>query len=432
MRVRLFLRLVVLSLLVLSGAACAPRAHQDTSAPARLTFPPEWAPHDAVWLGWSHDSAHHGLQVEIARALAPTVPVRILVTSDGAREEARAALAAAGVPSNRVDFFTHPISNTWIRDAGPRFLSDGRNLAVADFAWNWWGYPAEMSRQWPTPAPIDNDLAGELGLKVVSSAVVAEGGALDVSTSVILTYRQTALQRNPGVPLEEIEAEYLRVYGKERVLWLSRSPLGDLVTDRPKIENYVGWGANGHIDEYVRFVNDSTIVVAQIDPSERDDNPLTRADHDILVENLAELRRAVNVDGRPFRVVTLPVPALRYYVQTRAVTEADKTSVLGRVVLRTFAVGDEVHFVPALSYLNFLISNGVVLVPAYWHDGLPEREREKDAEVRSTLQRLFPDRRVVQIQPLSVNWDGGGMHCITQQQPSTRGRGITRHMESRE
>jgi hypothetical protein len=136
---RLFLHLIVLSLLVLSGTACAQRAHKNTSVPARFTFPPEWASHDAVWLGWSHDSAHHRLQVEIARALAPTVPVRILVTSDGAREEARAALAAAGVPSNRVDFFTHPVSNTWIRDAGPRFLSDGRNLAVADFAWNWWG-----------------------------------------------------------------------------------------------------------------------------------------------------------------------------------------------------------------------------------------------------------------------------------------------------
>jgi len=243
-----------------------------------------------------------------------------------------------------------------------------------------------------------------------------------VSTSVILTYRQTALQRNPGVPLDQIEAEYLRVYGKERVLWLSRSPLGDLVTDRPKIENYVGWGANGHIDEYVRFVNDSTIVVAQIAPSERDDNPLTRADHDILAENLAELRRAANVDGRPFRVVTLPVPALRYYLRTRAVTPDDKASELGRVVLHEFAVGDEVHFVPALSYLNFVISNGVVLVPAYWQHGLPEREREKDEEARATLQRLFPDRRVVQIHPLAINWDGGGMHCITQQQPGTRGR----------
>jgi agmatine deiminase len=115
--------------------------------------------------------------------------------------------------------------------------------------------------------------------------------------------------------------------------------------------------------------------------------------------------------------VTLPVPALRYYMRTRGVTEEDKASALGRVVLRGFAVGDEVHFVPALSYLNFVLSNDVVLVAAYWHEGLPGREREKDEIARTTLQRLFPDRRVVQIHPLAVNWDGGGMHCITQQQP---------------
>jgi agmatine deiminase len=415
---RFILRLIVLSLLVLVGTACAQSVDKDTPA-ARYTFPPDWAPHKAVWLGWSYDSAHHPLQVAIVRALAPTVRVRLLVTSDSARAEAKAALEAAGVPSDRVEFFTHPVSNTWIRDAGPRFLADGRNLAIADFAWNWYGYPTEMSRGWQTRAGIDDDLARELGIPLVSSTVVAEGGALDVSTSVILTYRQTPLQRNPGVPLEKIEAEYLRVYGKERVLWLSRSPLGDLVTDRPKIENYVGWGANGHIDEYARFVNDSTIVVAQIDPSERDGNPLTRADHDILAENVAELRTAVNVDGRPFHIVTLPVPGLRHYMRTRAVTAEDKTSALGRVVLQEFAVGAAVHFVPALSYINFVVSNGVVLVPAYWQEGLAEREREKDEEARATLQRLFPNRRVVQIHPLAINWDGGGMHCITQQQPQT-------------
>jgi agmatine deiminase len=62
----------------------------------------------------------------------------------------------------------------------------------------------------------------------------------------------------------------------------------------------------------------------------------------------------------------------------------------------------------------------VVLVPAYWRPGLPERERAKDAEVRDTLQRLLPDRRVVQINPYEVNRIGGGMHCITQQQPLVR------------
>lgn len=417
---RRFLRRTLPCLLALWATACLRDTHSGVPAAARYSFPPEWAPQDAVWLGWSYDRAHHPLQIEMIRALVPTVRVRLLVTSDLARKEAKAALAAGGIPSERIEFLLHPVSNLWIRDPGPRFLTDGHRLAVADFAWNWYGYPQELSRDWGTRAGIDDDLARALRLPLVSSRVVAEGGGLEVSTSLLLTYRDTALQRNPGVPLEEIEAEYLRVYGKERVLWLSRAPISDRVTDRPKIENYVGWGANGHIDEFARFVSDSTIVIAQIDPSERNDDPLTRSDHDILTENLAELRSAVNVDGQPFHIVTLPVPALRHYLRTRAVTEEDKVSELGRVVLREFAVGDEVHFVPALSYLNFVLSNGVVLVPAYWQEGLPEKERDKDEEARATLQRLFPDRRVVQIHPLDVNWDGGGMHCITQQQPSTR------------
>lgn len=393
----------------MGGAAPAPSSGHS--------FPPEWAPHAAVWLGWSDDSDHHPVQVEIIRALFPTVPIRLLVTSDSARATAMAALAAAAVPSDRVEFFVHPVPNFFIRDAGPRFLTDGHTLAVADLAWNWYGYPEEMTRDWGTRADIDNDLARQMGIGVVTSRLVSEGGALDVSTSVMLAYKQTALQRNPGISLKEIEAEYLRVYGKKKVVWLTRSPLSDNVGDRPKIENYVGWGANGHIDEYARFVSDSTIVVAQIDDSERNDNPLTRADYEILNENQAELRAAVNVDGRPFKIETMPVPALRHHVRTRRVTESHRSNPLGRIVLREFAPGDEFHFVPALSYLNFVISNGVVLVPAYWRKGLPERERQKDEEARAVLQRLLPDRRVVQIHPIAVNWWGGGMHCITQQQP---------------
>ncbi|RNB87214.1 hypothetical protein EDM56_16185 [Brevibacillus fluminis] len=33
------------------------------------------------------------------------------------------------------------------------------------------------------------------------------------------------------------------------------------------------------------------------------------------------------------------------------------------------------------------------------------------------LQAAFPDREIVQINPTAVNWNGGGIHCITQQQP---------------
>ena len=123
------------------------------------------------------------------------------------------------------------------------------------------------------------------------------------------------------------------------------------------------------------------------------------------------------MDGRPFDVVTLPVPALRHYLWTGPLTDGQKRRDVLDGWYRDFKVGDEIHWMPAVSYLNFFITNGVVLVPAYWRQGLPEREREKDVFVRETLQRLFPERRVVQINPLEVNRIGGGMHCITQQQP---------------
>jgi agmatine deiminase len=360
------------------------------------------------------------VQVEMIQAMAPHVRIRLMVTSDAARGQAAGVLAAAGIARDRVEFFVHGVPNVWIRDAGPRFLSDGRSLAVAEFAWNAYGYPRELLVGAPDllrRGTIARDLARRLSLPVVSSPVVAEGGALEMSDAVILAYKGTALQRNPGVPLEEIEREYLRVHRKQTLVWLDRSPLADRVFSGPKLQNYFGAGANGHIDEYVRFVDNSTIVIAQIDPQEADADPISRVDHAILRENLGQLRAAVNVDGRPFTIVTLPVPALRHYLWTGPLREDQKRQDVLGAWYRDFEVGDEIHWIFAVSYLNFVVTNDVVLVPAYWREGLPDGERGKDERVRETFERLFPGRRIVQINPLELNRIGGGMHCITQQQP---------------
>jgi agmatine deiminase len=414
-------RLVIaVLLLTVTGCVAARQAGEAAPAAAGYTFPPEWAPHEAIWLGWSDNPRHHPVQIEMIQAMASHVRIRLMVTSDAVKAQAAGALAAAGINRDQVEFITHKVVNFWIRDPGPRFLSDGHRLAVADFGWNVYGYPLELvigGYDHLRRGVVAKDLAEQMNLPVTSTGVVAEGGMMDVSDAVILAYKGTAQQRNPGVPLEEIEREYLRVYGKKKVVWLDQSPLSDRVFSGPKLRNYFGEGANGHIDEYARFVNNSTIVVAQIDPQEADSDPLTRADDEILRENLAQLRTAVNVDGRPFDIVTLPVPALRYFERTRPLLAEQKRKDILGAWFRDFKVGDEIHWVPAVSYLNFVVTNGVVLVPAYWRAGLPEREREKDELVRGTLQRLFPERRVVQINPLEANWGGGGMHCITQQQP---------------
>jgi agmatine deiminase len=48
---------------------------------------------------------------------------------------------------------------------------------------------------------------------------------------------------------------------------------------------------------------------------------------------------------------------------------------------------------------------------------MAESQREKDEEARDMLSQLFPDRKIVQIFTLSINRGGGGIHCMTHEQP---------------
>ena len=147
------------------------------SPKAAHTFPPEWERHAAVWMGWSDDSSHHAVQLEMIRAMLPTVPIRLMVTSDSARAQVQRALGNSGTAGAGIEYVMNPIPNFWTRVPGPRFLSDGRTLAVADFGWNDFGYPNELRTGHDTlllkRGRIDDEIALEMELPVVSTDLVA-------------------------------------------------------------------------------------------------------------------------------------------------------------------------------------------------------------------------------------------------------------------
>lgn len=45
-------------------------------------------------------------------------------------------------------------------------------------------------------------------------------------------------------------------------------------------------------------------------------------------------------------------------------------------------------------------------------------DRPSDAVARSLARELYPDREVVQLSMNNVGNGGGGIHCVTQQQPA--------------
>lgn len=406
-----------LLLLLLVLAACRP-----ATEPVHR-FPAEWERHAAIWLGLHARPARDSVLAQMVVALQPHVPVTILFKTDSMRQAGNRLLAAMGADTGRVSWVQNEHYSFWMRDPGPLFLETPTgSLRMADFRYTSYGVKYLPEDQKMEAADnreglADGELAEQRKWPVVRSDYVAEGGGLETNgQGLLLTIEETARQRNPGKTLAEIEREYLRLMGQKKLIWLKRMTYHDRVVMGPTVGEYFAGGANGHVDEVARFVDPRTVLVAQIDPNERASNSIARLDYPILEEYAATLREATDTEGRPLRVIRVPSPALNLFIRKIPVSDSTRK----RHDIRGLKTGDTARFVPAVSYLNFLVSNGVVLIPTYWKPGMPLREREKDEEVRRLFARLYPDRKVVPINPLAVNWGGGGMHCVSQQQPDGR------------
>ncbi|NQD59547.1 agmatine deiminase family protein, partial [Pseudomonas sp. CM25] len=64
------------------------------------------------------------------------------------------------------------------------------------------------------------------------------------------------------------------------------------------------------------------------------------------------------------------------------------------------------------SYTNFYIANGAIIMPAY---GIAA-----DQEAAAQLAHAFPGREIVPVRIDHIAHGGGGIHCITQQQPQVQ------------
>jgi len=335
-------------------------------------MPPEWAPHRGTWLSWPHKEASWPgrfepvplVFAEIVRHLVPSEEVHINVADADREAGVREILRRGGVPLQRVVFHYHPTDDAWCRDHGPIFVErerrGRREQLILDWGYNAWGgkYP-----------PFDQDdvvptrIANELGLPVVSPGIILEGGSIDVNgAGCLLTTEQCLLNpnRNPGLSKNAIESCLRDYLGVRKILWLGDGIEGD--------------DTDGHIDDLTRFVDPVTVVtVVEEDPRDSNFEPLR--------DNLARLRGMTDQDGRPLRIVELPMPPAMYQDGQR---------------------------LPA-SYANFYIANGVVLLPGY--------SAERDAAAQAALVPLFPGRRIEIIECTDLVWGLGAIHCVTQQWP---------------
>jgi agmatine deiminase len=158
------------------------------------------------------------------------------------------------------------------------------------------------------------------------------------------------------------------------------------------------------------------VLVAQVTEEEAEKDPIAKVNYERLEENVAILKESVIQDGRSLNIVRIPMPIPLYSTMKKGdgvYDYYDKKYFDGFV----YPIRSEIDVIAATSYNNFLITNGAVLAPKYWKPGLPESMKQKDREAQEILAKLFPDRKVYTFDIKTLNFGGGGIHCITQQQP---------------
>lgn len=397
------------------------------TTPDTFRLAAEWEPHEAVWVGVFQRTGRDTVTANIIKAIHNNVQVKLNYSHDSTRKRYNPFYASMGVDTTKLLWIRDSVNMVWIRDPGPLFLMNNiGDQKVLDFGWNVYGtylLPGtnlQMTRYDSIVGRTDVRMARQMGLPVVSTDIVAEGGGIESNgDGVLMTIEETALQRNPGKSLAQIEAAYKQATGSKKIIWLKRMTLHDTRITGVIFGNWKTGGANGHIDEVARFIDRNTIAIAKIDEAERNSNPISKADYDILEENYQILKNATDAEGRPFRVIRFPSPDLNLHVIPFRVDSSLRQSFETPIALED---GDTVLFTPAVSFMNFMTTNGVVLTASYWKEGMPLREKEKDDEVVRLLQQYYPDRKVVQINPFNINRGGGGIHCATQQQPRRKPR----------
>ncbi len=334
-----------------------------------IVIPAEWAPQKAIWTAWPADADEWKGDLASPRRDVAAM-VHALAGGNGALNKVRVlakgevALASARRDlGETADIVAANYGDIWLRDTGPIFARASGSKVALRFSTNSWGGKYDL----PDDATVGDDIARLAGTPVRKFEFVLEGGAVDHDGfGTILTTRQTLLNPNRnGWTKADAESALHQAFGTTKIIWIDEGLRND--------------HTDGHIDNIARFVGPGRVVCQA--PAGRDDPNAETLNHIARI-----LEQASDARGEKLEVIRIP-----------------------GVGLYRNALGE----ISPASHMNFIIANGVVVVPVY---GTVTEQAALEA-----LQKVFAGRKVVGVPSRGLlgcgTAGGGSFHCITQQEP---------------
>lgn len=393
-----------------------------------------WLPDDIQMQGYDNRATC----VEVVKALQQhgEATLHINCGAEGVLEKARTILESAGVDVEGIKFTQFPDTNWYVRDNGPTILVDDLGGRVmVNPAWSYYGVWSKNSPEAVCARKAGVHMAVSLGCyDIASSDLVSEGGDREFNgDGVMMCIEDTEVRkRNPGCTKEQVEREYKRLYNVKKIIWLPQPMVEDDDYRMGPLEYrdgipYFGTSFAAHIDEMCRFVDRSTILLAEVSDEEAAESAAAAESKRRLDAACEVLRNETDVYGRPFDIVRMPVSKPIDYLLS--VDDDDYQLYKGFIdeMGGKFADGTpwpdgDLHFIASTGYCNFLVCNGVVVAQRYWNEGMDSVIKAKDDQAESVLRSCFPDRQVVMVDSLALNMSGGGVHCWTKNVPAAGSR----------
>ncbi len=405
--------------------------------PETYRVPAEWEPQVAVYLaaapGNEFDPSRFtgpnrtvmDVHLAMIRALSGHVKVRVL-GSASQEESYIKGMKSAGMDPGEVEFVPVAHCDIWLRDTGPIWAHTKKACMPVWLGFNNWGYYDYIEGNWATcdiPNFIPRDLGAYLELETLTTSLVGEGGDKSFNgKGSLICCKAVEKDRNPSLSFPEIEQLLKDTFNLKKVIWVEQGLADDAQTFRTRKE--FGGGnlpggvftplcTGGHVDEFCRFVGPSKVLLAQVYGSGyREMSPIEQITHFNMEGNLALLKEQTDQDGNPLEILRMPLPPSMIYT----IDQRDPVySVIAS--LKGVSLNGPIRVILAGSYCNYLVSNGVVCFPQYFQEGMDPLFKETDQKAMQVIQEAFPGHTIVPIDPKPVNAGGGGMHCISNNQP---------------
>ncbi len=349
---------------MLDGLSTRALSAESCEAPL-FVAPDESVAHTRTWMAWPSSSSIWGSLLSgvqndvalIAKTIAKYEPV--IMCADGSTN---ASIARNKCGSAVQVISSIPVNDCWMRDTGALFRRDGNGKIDAIAGnFNGWGNKQTYTKD----RYVAERMASYLNINKTYADVVFEPGAVECDGDGTLLATESSIinsNRNPGLSKAQIEAALLSAYGAQKIIWVPGVAGLDITDD--------------HIDGNTRFVRPG-VVMMHVSPTS-DTGPYavdSRQQYQIL-------SNATDAKGRRLMIIVVDLP-----VYTR-VSSPDLLK----------------------SYMNYYVCNNAIINANFG-------DATNDAKAKTALANAYPGRTIEMLNLDRLYQGGGGVHCVTQQQP---------------